>query len=92
VTEKEKLGKQVIKLREKISSRDYKKEHISQQELADNNIGLTKYLIGTIERGEANPTLEKLVYLAKSLNLDTLKILDIEINVKKFINEISNEE
>ncbi len=92
MTEKEKLGKQVLKLREKIPSRDYKKKHISQQELADNNIGLTKYLIGTIERGEANPTIEKLVYLAKSLNLDTLKILDVEINVKKFIDEISNEE
>jgi len=92
VTEKEKLGKEVLRLRKKIPSKDYNKPHISQQELADNNLGLTKHLIGTLERGEANPTLEKLVYLAKSLNLDTLKILDIEINVRKFINEISNEE
>jgi len=89
VTEKEKLGAEFRKLREKIPSSEYNK-CISQQELADNNVGLTKYSIGTIERGEANPTLEKLVFLAKSLNLKTVNILNVEINIDKFIDEISN--
>lgn len=87
MTEKEKLGEEVRKLREKIPSSDYNKDYISQQELADNNIGLTKHFIGTIERGEANPTLEKIVYLGKSLNLKTINILNIEINIDKFIKE-----
>ena len=63
------------------------KNYISQQELSDNNIGLTKHFIGTTERGEANPTLEKFVYLGKSLNLKTINILNIEINIDKFIKE-----
>ena len=62
MTEKEKLGKELRKLREKIPSSEYDNDHISQQELADKNIGLTKYFIGTVERGEANPTLEKLIF------------------------------
>lgn len=88
MTEKEKLGKHLLKLREKISSTDYNKEHISQQELADNNIGLTKHLIGTVERGEANPTLDKLIYLAKALNLKAINLFEIEINVDKYIKEL----
>ncbi|MBU2905802.1 helix-turn-helix domain-containing protein [Arenibacter algicola] len=88
MTEKEKLGKHLLKLREKISSKDYNKEHISQQELADNNIGLTKHLIGTVERGEANPTLDKLIYLAKALNLKAINLFEIDINVDKYIKEL----
>lgn len=87
VTEKEKLGEGLRKLREKVDSSDYDNEHISQQELADKNIAITKHLIGTIERGTANPTLEKLVFLAKALNLKTATILNVEINVDKFIKE-----
>lgn len=90
MTEKEKFGEGLKKLREKIQSSDYDNEYISQQELADKNIGLTKHLIGTIERGDANPTLEKLIYYAKALNLKTVNILNIEINTNKFIKEISN--
>ncbi len=88
MTEKEKLGKQILMLREKVPSKDYNKEHISQQELADTNTGLTKYLIGTVERGEANPTLEKIVLLAKALNLKTINLLGVEIDIKKFIKEL----
>lgn len=87
MTEKEKLGEQLRKLRENIPSSDYIKDFISQQELADKNIGLTKHLIGTIERGDANPTLEKLIFLGKALNLKTLNILDVDINIDKFIKE-----
>ena len=87
MTEKEKLGEQLRKLGEKIPSSDYIKDFISQQELADKNIGLTKHLIGTIERGDANSTLEKLIFLWKALNLKTLKILDVDINIDKFIKE-----
>ncbi|SEA87623.1 hypothetical protein SAMN05443667_110148 [Flavobacterium gillisiae] len=87
MTEKEKLGDRLRKLREKIPSSDYVKDFISQQELADKNIGLTKHLIGTIERGDANPTLEKLIFLGKALNLRTLNILDVDINIEKFIKE-----
>jgi len=86
VTEKEKLGKYLLKLREKVPSKEYNKEYISQQELADNN-GLTKHLIGTIERGEANPTLDKLIFLARALNLKKVNIFDIEINVDSYIKE-----
>lgn len=87
MTEKEKLGEQLRKLREKVPSSDYNKEYISQQELADKNFGLTKHLVGTIERGDANPTLEKLIFLAKALNLKTVKILNVEIDVDKFVKE-----
>lgn len=90
MTEKEKLGQEFKILRENIPSKEYKGKVMSQQELADNNNGVTKHLIGTIERGEANPTLEKIVLLAKALNLKTINILNIEINVNKFISEISN--
>ncbi|WP_215225037.1 helix-turn-helix domain-containing protein [Echinicola shivajiensis] len=88
MTEKEKLGKYLLKLREKIPSKEYDKEHISQQELADNNTSLTKFLIGTIERGEANPTLDKLIFLAKALNLKTISLFELEINVDKYIKEL----
>lgn len=91
MTEKEKLGEGVRKLREKVPSSDYNKEYISQQELADKNIGLTKYFVGTIERGDANPTLEKLIFLAKALNLKSINILNVEINIDKFIKENSKE-
>lgn len=91
MTEKEKLGEELRKLREKIPSLEYNKEYISQQELADKNIGLTKHFVGTIERGDANPTLEKLVYHAKALNFKTINILNVEINIDKFIKENSNE-
>ncbi|MEX0995900.1 MAG: helix-turn-helix transcriptional regulator [Flavobacteriaceae bacterium] len=91
MTEKEKIGKQILKLRKKTPSSDYKNEHISQQELADKNFGLTKYLIGTVERGEANPTLEKMILLAKALNLKTIDLFGIEINIDKFIKELENE-
>lgn len=87
MTEKEKLGEELRKLRERITSSEYNNEYISQQELADKNIGLTKYLVGTIERGDANPTLEKLIFLAKALNVKTFNILNIEINIDKFIQE-----
>lgn len=88
MTEKERLGKHLLKLREKIPSKDYKKEHISQQELADNNTGLTKYFIGSVERGEANPTLDKLICMAKALDLKTVSIFDLEINVNKYFKEL----
>ena len=88
MTEKEKLGKQLLKLREKISSKDYNKDHISQQELADNNPSLTKHLIGTVERGRANPTLDKLIFMAKALNLNKINIFEVEINVDKYIKEL----
>ncbi|MHA7944928.1 helix-turn-helix domain-containing protein [Formosa sp. 3Alg 14/1] len=88
MTEKEKLGKHLLSLREKIPSIDYNKNNISQQELADNNIGLTKFLIGTSERGHANPTLDKLVLMAKALNLEKLSLFEIEINVDKYLKEL----
>ena len=88
MTEKEKFGKYLLKLRKKISSKDYNKEHISQQELADNNTGLTKYFIGSVERGEANPTLDKLIFIAKALNLKTINVFELEINVDKYFKEL----
>lgn len=88
MTEKEKLGAEFRKLREDISSEEHN-NCISQQELADRNIGLTKFLIGTIERGDANPTLEKLVFLAKALKMKSINILNVEINIDKFIKENS---
>jgi|SRR5690554_219473 len=87
ITEKERLGNHIRLLREDISSFDYEKESISQQELADKNIGLTKNLIGTIERAEANPTLDKIILLAKALNFKTFTLFGLEINVEKFVRE-----
>tara|TARA_B100001063_G_scaffold243286_1_gene273598 strand:+ start:1181 stop:1462 length:282 start_codon:yes stop_codon:yes gene_type:complete len=91
LTEKEKIGKQVLKLRERLSSKEYDKEKISQQELADTNFGLTKHLIGTVERGDANPTLEKIMLLAKALKVRKMELYEIEIDVNKFIDEINSE-
>ena len=88
MTEKEKLGKYLLELRERIPSKEYDKEHISQQELADSNTGLTKFFIGTVERGEANPTLDKLILLARALDLKTITLLELEINVDKYIKEL----
>lgn len=92
MTEKEKIGSKVKELREKIPSSDYNKNHISQQELADKSIGITKHLIGTIERGEANPTLDKMILLAKSLNQDKVNLLGVEIDVNKFVKEWEKEQ
>ncbi|MDP2159200.1 MAG: helix-turn-helix transcriptional regulator [Flavobacterium sp.] len=89
MTEKEKLGNELRKLRENTPSTEYENVHISQQELADKNNGLTKHFIGTIERGEANPTLEKLIFHLKALNLKKFKILNLEIDIDKFIEENS---
>tara|TARA_Y100000588_G_scaffold380855_1_gene465420 strand:+ start:691 stop:972 length:282 start_codon:yes stop_codon:yes gene_type:complete len=91
LTEKEKIGKQVLKLRERLPSKEYDKEKISQQELADTNFGLTKHLIGTVERGDANPTLEKMMLLAKALKVRKIELYEIEIDVNKFIDEINSE-
>lgn len=92
MTEKEKIGSKIKELREKIPSSDYNKDHISQQELADKSIGVTKHLIGTIERGEANPTLDKMILLAKSLNQDKFNFLGVEIDVNKFIKELKKDQ
>lgn len=91
VTEKEKLGEMYRIAREMIPSEDYEKDHISQQELADRNKDVTKFLIGKIERGDANPTLEKLIIHAKAINRKTFNIGDVEINVDKFIKEIEKD-
>lgn len=90
MTEKEKLGNELKRLRENIPSSEYENVHISQQELADRNIGLTKHFIGTVERGEANPTLEKLIFHLKALDLKSIKISNVEIDIDKFISEIEN--
>ncbi|HTN69306.1 MAG TPA: helix-turn-helix transcriptional regulator [Dysgonamonadaceae bacterium] len=88
MTEKEKLGKYLLNLRKEIPSNEYKNEHMSQQEFADNNTGLTKFLVGSVERGKANPTLDKLIFLAKGLNLKKINLFDIQIDVDKYIKEL----
>lgn len=90
MTEKEKIGAYLLKIRECTPSKEYSKEHISQQELADNNTGLTKYFIGSVERGEANPTLDKLILLAKSLDQKKVTFFDVQIEVDKYIKELKN--
>lgn len=90
MTEKEKLGKHLLELREKVPSKDYEKDHISQQELADLNVGLTKFFIGSVERGQANPTLDKLILAAKALKLKSVNVFDIEIDIEKYIRELKN--
>lgn len=91
MTEKEKLGEHFKNLREIIPSSDYKDKSISQQELADKSNGITKNYIGTVERGEANPTLEKLILQAKAVNMKTFKITGIEIDIEKFLQEVELE-
>ena len=81
----------MLKLRERLPSKEYDKDKISQQELADTNFGLTKHLIGTVERGDANPTLEKMMLLAKALKVRKIELYEIEIDVNKFIDEINSE-
>jgi transcriptional regulator with XRE-family HTH domain len=89
VTEREKMGAYLLKIRECTPSKEYNKEHISQQELADNNTGLTKYFIGTVERGEANPTLNKLILLAKSLDQKKVTLFNVQIDVQKYTEELN---
>lgn len=91
MTEKEKLGEHFKNLRETIPSSDYENKFISQQELADKSNGITKNYIGTVERGEANPTLEKLILQAKAVNLKTFMIAGVEIDIEKFLIEINLE-
>ena len=91
MTEKEKLGEHFKNLREIIPSSDYENKPISQQELADKSNGITKNYIGTVERGEANPTLEKLILQAKAVNMKTFKITGIEIDIEKFLKEVELE-
>ncbi len=88
MTEKEKIGNYLFKLREKTPSKEYNKPYISQQELADNHPGLTKFTIGSIERGEANPTLDKLIFFAKGLNLKKVNLFEMQIDVEKYIKEL----
>ncbi|AJA67377.1 helix-turn-helix protein [Myroides sp. A21] len=87
MTEKEKLGEGIRKIREKVESSDYNKDYISQQELADKSLDLTKNYIGLLERGLSNPTLDKLIILAKGLEIKKFSIFDIEIDVDKYISE-----
>ena len=62
---------------------------ISLQELADLS-GVSKSMISKIEREEKNPTLEKLIFHLKALNFKSIKILNVEIDIDKFISEIEN--
>ncbi|MGG5571218.1 hypothetical protein [Myroides odoratimimus] len=50
MTEKEKLGEGIRKIREMVKSPDYNKDFISQQELADISINLTKNYVGLLCR------------------------------------------
>ncbi|WP_353100760.1 helix-turn-helix transcriptional regulator [Myroides odoratus] len=87
MTEKEKLGVGIKKIREKVESSDYNKEYISQQELADKSLDLTKNYVGLLERGLSNPTLDKLVILAKELKMKKFTIFNVDIDVDKYIHE-----
>ena len=79
-----------MELRNKVPNAEYSKKQFSQQGLADNTIGLTKQLIGSIERGDANPTLEKLVLLTKALSQNKIAMLGIDIDIDKFIKEMNS--
>ncbi|MGG5578135.1 helix-turn-helix domain-containing protein [Myroides sp. C15-4] len=87
MTEKEKLGEGIRRIRETVKSSDYNKDYISQQELADKSIDLTKNYIGLLERGVSNPTLDKLIILAKGLEMEKVTIFNVEIDVNKYISE-----
>ncbi|MDM1086410.1 helix-turn-helix domain-containing protein [Myroides odoratimimus] len=87
MTEKEKLGEGIRKIREMVKSPDYNKDFISQQELADISINLTKNYVGLLERGLSNPTLDKLIILAKGLDMEKVTIFNVEIDVNKYISE-----
>lgn len=87
MTEKEKLGEGIRRIRETVKSSDYNKDYISQQELADKSIDLTKNYIGLLERGLSNPTLDKLIILAKGLEMEKVTIFNVEIDVNKYISE-----
>lgn len=89
MTEKEKLGLAVLKIREKIPSPSPKEGHISQQDFANQNIGIKKLFLGSVESGIANPTLDKIVLLAKALGFKKTEILGVEIDVNKYIEENS---
>ncbi|WP_143469371.1 helix-turn-helix domain-containing protein [Leeuwenhoekiella nanhaiensis] len=79
-----------MELRNKVPNAEYSKKQVSQQGLAANTIGLTKQLVCSIERGDANPTLEKLVLLTKALSQNKIAMLGIEIDMDKFIKEMNS--
>lgn len=87
MTEKEKLGLTILNIREQIPSSSSREGHISQQDFADNNVGIKKLFLGSIESGNANPTLDKIILLAKALGFLKTEILGVEIDVNKYIQE-----
>lgn len=74
--EKRKFGKNVIKLRERMKSSEYKNRSISQQELSDKGGCFSKKTLGEIERGDGNPTLETILALAKILEVSPKELFD----------------
>ena len=87
MTEKQKIGKFFKDKRETLPSYDYKKENISQQELADKIGEISKNTILSIENGNGNPTLDNLLILSHALGCKKLNLFDIEIDVEKYIKE-----
>ncbi|AWH86295.1 XRE family transcriptional regulator [Flavobacterium album] len=76
ITERKKFGRHILKLRKKISSKDYPGKFISQQELADRSGNITKKTIGQIERGDINPSFETLLVLAQALHISIQELFN----------------
>jgi len=74
--EKRKFGKNVVKLRERMKSSEYKNRSISQQELSDKGGYFSKKTLGEIERGDGNPTLETILALAYVLEVHPKELFD----------------
>lgn len=87
MTEKEKIGAYFKSLRESKPSFDYLKDKISQKELADSVVGISKNTILKIETGKANPSLDILMKLAHALGKKKVSVFDVEIDVVKYIRE-----
>lgn len=74
--EKRKFGKNIVKLRKRIKSSEYKNRSISQQELSDKSDYFSKKNLGDIERGDGNPTFETILALANILEVHPKELFD----------------
>ncbi len=65
-----KLGAKIAYLR--------KLKHLSQEKMAE-KVDISEIYMGQIERGEANPTLDKLKAIAKVLDIEIKELFDFTL-------------
>ena len=79
-----KLGAKIAYLR--------KSRRFSQEKLAE-KADISEIYVGEIERGDANPTLEKLKLIANALDVEISELFDFSLKIQKvdkFVKIVNN--